>query len=139
MRPYQAYQQMNVSTADPLRIVILLYEGAIKNLNQAASLFGEDDAVASARIGRTLDILHYLQTALDRRQGGDIAANLAKLYEYMRDRLNEANIQRDRDKLAEVTRLLQTLLEGWNGIAQSQVISSDTPPPVEALNLKMVG
>jgi flagellar protein FliS len=136
-QPFQTYQRMAVSTADPLRIVMLLYEGAIKNLNQAATLLDRDAETASARISRTLEILNYLRSVLDHEKGGEIAFNLERLYEYMRDTLAQANIQKDEGRLREVVGLLQTLLEGWRGIRQSsaQTEIDDTPhgaPPAQA-------
>jgi flagellar secretion chaperone FliS len=112
------YQKVEISTADPMKIVVLLYEGAIKNLNQAVHRIdsGDNDA-ASAKIIRTQDILNYLRNSLDHQRGGEISLNLERLYEYMRDTLNEAAIRADSAKLREVTALLQTLLEGWRAVA----------------------
>ncbi len=137
MRPHKMYQQVGITTADPLRLIVMLYEGAIRNLNQWQRLIDQDPGEASARLTRTLEIINYLRAALDREKGGEIALNLERLYEYMRDRLADANISNDRDKVAEVIRLLQTLLDGWHGIASSQ--GHVTPVPTEPLNLSMVG
>lgn len=138
MRPYQKYQQVKITTADPLQIVVLLYEGAIKNLNQWLSLVGSDDELASARLVRTQEIINYLRTVLDHQQGGDIADNLERLYNYMRDRLSEANLHRDRDKVQEVIGLLQTLLEGWHGIS-THAAPNATASPIPSEPLTMVG
>lgn len=127
MRPYQMYQQVKITTADPLQIVVLLYEGAIKNLNQWLMLIDTDADTASARLLRTQEIINYLRAALDHQQGGEIAFNLERLYNYMRDRLIEANLQRDRAKVQEVIQLLQTVLEGWHGI-------SNRPKPVNEVS-----
>lgn len=127
MRPYQMYQQVKITTADPLQIVVLLYEGAIKNLNQWLMLIDTDVDTASARLMRTQEIINYLRASLDHSHGGEIAFNLERLYNYMRDRLIEANLQRDRAKVQEVIGLLQTLLEGWHGI-------SNRPKPLGEMN-----
>lgn len=116
MRPYQNYQRIEVSTAEPLRIVILLYEGAIRNLTQSARVFETDAMTASQRINKTLDIINYLHNCLDYEQGGKTAFDLGRLYDYMRDTLAMANIKKDTAKIEEVIRLLQTLLEGWRGV-----------------------
>jgi flagellar protein FliS len=130
MQPYQKYQKVNVSTADPLRIVILLYEGAIKNLHQAIRLLEENAAYeASAKINRTQDIVNYLRGCLDHEKGGEIAFNLDRLYVYMRDALIQANIHRDQARLREVIKLLQTLLEGWRGISDKPMDDSGAPTP----------
>jgi flagellar secretion chaperone FliS len=147
-RPQQHYQRVEITTADPIRIVVLLYEGAIRNLNQACRLMGEDNETASMRISRALDILNYLRNALDHQKGGEIAANLERLYEYMRDLLSEANIRRDTDKIKEVITLLQTLLDGWRGIATStdgveparvKRAPETLHPPDQPINLSLVG
>jgi flagellar secretion chaperone FliS len=128
MRPNQTYQRVNISTADPVRIIVLLYEGAIKNLNQGIRLMDDDGDTSSAKLSRTLEIINYLRNALDHEKGGEIALNLGRLYDYMRDTLAQANIQRDKDKIKIVISLLQTLLEGWRGITSNQTTDSDALP-----------
>lgn len=148
MRPHQNYQKVCVSTADPVRIIVLLYEGAIKNLNQAIRAIGHDHDLLSAKITRTLDIVNYLRNALDHDKGGEISHNLERLYEYMRDVLTQANIKPDEGKIQHVISLLQTLLEGWRGIVGGATTESDADATAEAipqtaptqpLNLSMVG
>jgi flagellar protein FliS len=126
MQPYKKYQQVNISTADPLRIVIMLYEGAIKNLNQALRRLEDNPKEAGERIGRTMDILNYLRNSLNHEKGGEISVNLERLYEYMRDILNEANIHRDHTKVREAIALLQTLLEGWRGLLSGQTTEHES-------------
>lgn len=146
MRPHQSYQKVCVSTADPVRIVVLLYEGAIKNLNQAIRMVGQDHETLSAKIIRTQDIINYLRSCLDFEQGGEIAINLDRLYDYMRDALAKINLHPDVDKLQHVISLLQTLLEGWRGIVSNQTTECDAvaeqggvPAAPQPLNLSMVG
>ena len=141
--PQKNYQRINVTTADPLHLVVLLYEGAIRNLNQSIHLWEKDAMTASEKISRALDIINYLRNTLDMSQGGDIARNLERLYEYMRDCLAKANIERDVDKTREVIKLLHTLLEGWRGIAENQEDASgaagvqSAPAPRESGSLSM--
>jgi flagellar protein FliS len=148
MKSYQKnYQRVEIATADPVRIVVLLYEGAIRNLNIAARNIETDKELASAKICRTLEIVNYLRNALDHEQGGEISLNLQRLYEYMRDQLNEANIHSDASKLAEVVNLLQILLEGWRGISANQTATPEAaigsslhaPAPDQAVGLSMMG
>jgi flagellar protein FliS len=126
MQAYKKYQRVNVSTADPLRIVIMLYEGAIKYLNQARRLLEEDGPESGQRIGRTLEIVNYLRNSLDHEQGGQISINLQRLYDYLQDILNEANIHRNGEKIDEAISLFQTLLEGWRGIIAGQPAETET-------------
>ena len=119
--PYKKYQVTEIKTSDPVRIVVLLYEGAIKNLNQAIQYLDEDNkAQATGRIVKTQEIVNYLRTTLDFEQGGEIAENLDRLYTYINKQLTEAQLKRDKDIIQGVIPLLQTLLEGWQGVAAGQ-------------------
>lgn len=145
MRPYQNYQKVSVSTADPVRIIVLLYEGAIKFLNQASRAVDQDHELVSTKINRALDIINYLRSALNHEKGGEIAFNLERLYDYMRDVLAQVNIHPDADKIQHVISLLQTLLEGWRGIVANQTGEGEAgqdqqaAPPAQPFNLSMVG
>jgi flagellar biosynthetic protein FliS len=121
-------------------------------LNQASRAVGQDHELVSNKINRTLDIINYLNNALDHDKGGDIAFNLERLYDYMRDVLAQVNIHPDTDKIQHVIGLLQTLLEGWRGIVANQTADGETPvdqqpaapgappsAPTQPLNLSMVG
>jgi len=69
-------------------------------------------------IGKSIAIIGGLREALDHEVGGELAANLDRLYEYMIRRLTEANRKNDPAVLAEVAGLLQEVKAGWDGIAQ---------------------
>lgn len=126
--PYKNYQVTEIKTSDPVRIVVLLYEGAIKNLNQAIVYIDENkQPLATARISKTQEIVNYLRNTLDFEQGGEISVNLDRLYDYISRQLTEAQIKRDLDKIKEVIGLLQTLLEGWQGIAAGQTAGLEVP------------
>lgn len=135
MRPHQSYKRVGISTSDPVKIVVLLYEGAIRNLAQAVENIGGDTALVSAKLVRTLEIINYLRTSLDHDKGGEISVNLERLYEYMRDQLSYANIELEdggREKIIEVMDLLQTLLEGWRGVSGTPAAAQAlAPAPVE--------
>ena len=146
MRPYQNYRRVEISTADPTRIIVLLYEGAIKNLNQAIQLHPTDREQALAKITRAMDIINYLRESLDHEKGGEIAQNLHRLYDYSRDRLNEAIIQFNEDPLNEVANLFQILVEGWRGISAPAASDPEQaspmpphPPDGQSTGLSMTG
>jgi flagellar protein FliS len=61
-------------------------------------------------------IIGELQCSLDHGAGGEIAANLARLYHYMRERLTNANSEQSDAPLAEVSRLLESLGDAWRTI-----------------------
>ena len=85
---FDAYRQTNVLTADPKKLVIMCYEGAITNLRVAREryLSGEYEAKAKA-VQKAQDIISELMHALDFEEGGQIARNLEALYNYMTRRI----------------------------------------------------
>lgn len=112
---HSAYQRGQVSSAGPLRIVVLMYEGAIRFGGQALEKF-DDPAARGGALGRMHRVVSELLSALDRDQGGEIAGNLDALYTYALDAITQANVSSDRKALESVIEVLQTLLAGWRGI-----------------------
>ncbi len=146
MRPYQNYRRVEISTADPTHIIVLLYEGAIKNLNQAIQLHRTEREQALAKLTRTMDIINYLRDSLDHEKGGEIAQNIHRLYDYARDRLNETIIQFSEDPINEVINLLQILVEGWRGITapatsdpEQAPLMPPRPPDGQSTGLSITG
>ncbi len=115
------YQSMEVKTADPLELVILLYKGAIKEAHLAAKYLREDQTGPRVNsINQAIAIIGELQATLDHKRGGQIAKSLDRLYTYMTHRLTTANIKRDAEALDEVAKLLADLLSGWEGAQAKQ-------------------
>lgn len=124
---YKSYQRVGISTADPVKLVVMLYEGAIKFLSQAMTLMPDDAIAASEKITRGVNIINHLRNTLDMNKGGEVAINLERLYVFMRDELAIANIRKDTEKIQHVINLLSTVLEGWRGICGMNT----NPPPSE--------
>lgn len=115
-----AYLESRILSASPLELVNILYEQAILEIQQARqSLAGGDVAARAKSISKAIAIIGELQIALDHEAGGEIAANLGRLYEYMRVRLTTANIRQSDAPLAEVARLLESIGNSWRTIATS--------------------
>ncbi len=116
------YKQVGVHTAiegaSPYRLIQLLLEGALDRVAAAKGHIerGEVD-MKGVMITKALEIIGGLRASLNMEVGGEIASNLHALYEYMERRLVEANTQNDGEALDEVTRLLQQIKSGWDGIA----------------------
>jgi flagellar protein FliS len=115
---YAAYQQGQVGSANPLRIVVLLYEGAIRFIGQAQVNWVEPSARGAA-LGRAHRIVSELLASLDYEKGGEIAANLDGLYHFALDEITRANVTGDHKRLDSVTSVLRELLAGWTGIEAS--------------------
>ncbi|MGG1312915.1 MULTISPECIES: flagellar export chaperone FliS [Cohnella] len=116
---YQAYRKNKYETASPHRLIQMLYEGAIQNLNAAlAALDKSDLSQAHQRIMRAQDIVSELLSSLNEQQGGTIASNLKSLYLYMLNRLVQANVKKQKEPLAEVADLLRELKSAWDQIGR---------------------
>ncbi|MBA4706825.1 flagellar export chaperone FliS [Aquitalea aquatica] len=106
--------------ASPVGLVVLLYEGAIKAINQAGYAIESQRYDEKARlVSKTIDIIDGLRESLDLQQGSEAAGNLNDLYIYMKQRLSIANLKNDLEILAEVRRLLETILPAWQELNRS--------------------
>lgn len=133
MDGYQSYKRTSVQTADRLKLVVMLYEKTISNLNRIImELEGEKPKKDwEALIKNSLDIIQFLSNSLDHEQGGEIAANLSGLYDYLRDIITLGNISRDVEMFQEAHGLLTRLLEGWHGISTDNVDPQAAPTPTQ--------
>lgn len=112
-----AYRQTDVITADPKRLVLLCYEGAISSLKKAKEFFLSKEYEAKGKeIQRALDAICLLAQGLDLKNGGEVAANLASLYIYMSQCLIDADIEKDTGAIDEVVRMLEELESAWKEI-----------------------
>ncbi|WP_292440215.1 flagellar export chaperone FliS [Methylophaga sp.] len=109
--------ESEVNYASPYRIIQMLMEGALSKLATAKGCIVRNEiAEKSRQITWGMNIIQGLRTSLDADKGGDIAANLDSLYEYMGRRLLEANVNNDPAIIDEVISLLQEVKSGWDNI-----------------------
>ena len=125
----EAYLESRVLSADPLELICLLYQHALDQVQEARrQLASGEIAARSKAISKAIGVLGTLTGSLDRKAGGDIAANLERLYGYMTVRLTEANMRQDDRILTEVQSLLITMADGWNQIRPRQTAPAEPPP-----------
>jgi flagellar protein FliS len=117
---HSAYQQGQVAASSPLRIISLLYDGAIRFCKQAEKHFGDPSTRGSA-LGRAHAIVSELLVALDLDRGGEVATNLDGLYRYVLDALIRANVEGEHKALASAIQVLETLADGWHELAKASV------------------
>lgn len=114
-----AYKETRVKTAGRGRIIVMLYDEAIKQLDTALGLLDEKtkqlDKVNNA-ITKAQDIVAELMVSLDFEQGGEIARNLFRLYLYFNDELMEGNMKKDPEPVRRVRKLLAELRSAWKQI-----------------------
>jgi flagellar protein FliS len=122
-----AYQSASahggVAAADPHRLIVMLMDGALERIATARGCIERKDIVEKARLlNRAVSIIGELRSSLDMKVGGEIAANLAALYEYMSHTLLRANADNSTKLLDEVSKLLQEIRGAWVAIpAQARV------------------
>jgi flagellar protein FliS len=110
---HQNYLENEVLTADPLKLVVLLYQGALDSIAVARWQAGGNIAIRSKSIRKALAIVWELNRSLDMNCGSDVSIQLSKLYMYVRGKLVEANRSFADAPLAEAEKLMSTLLEAW--------------------------
>lgn len=116
--PWSSYRQVATQTATPGQLVLMLFDGAIRFLERARLGFAETDPLAfnqtvNNNIQRAQAIIHELNTSLNVRDGGELAENFRRLYDYMDDRLMESNLRKTEDGLNDVLRRLGVLRDAW--------------------------
>ena len=116
-----AYKKASVNTLDQNKLIIMLYDGAIKNANFAVEYMksGEIEKVHNSLI-KTKNIVTELLATLNMEHGGEIAKNLKSLYSYMFSQLVEANMEKKSEPVLTVIELLKELKGAWVQIREKQ-------------------
>ena len=120
MSAFKDYQDIAVTTQNKGRLIVMLYEGAVKFMKLAIKELEAEkiDYEAKGRyINKAQDIINELNSILDLEAGGEIAANLRRLYCFMAKHLSEANVKRDPQMIREVITLMEELNQGWKAIS----------------------
>jgi flagellar protein FliS len=111
---YRHSLEAEVYSAAPVELTRMLYNAAIESIERARMCLSGGDIEGRGRaISRASAILVELTTALDSNVNPELAKSLAELYDYIHRRILEAHVHPSDDLLAEASRLLRTLLEGW--------------------------
>ena len=111
---YNKYKKAAVESASREKLLLMLYEGAIKFTKKAIIAVDEKDIPARCEnITRAYDIVLELMNTLDFKVGGEVAENLEQLYMFITDELTRANITGKKEHLQNVLKILETLYDGW--------------------------
>jgi len=113
LNPYQQYKENAILTASPEELVLMLYNGIIRFIDEAKTALQKKDYVeTNAKIQRAQDIITELMLTLDMNY--DISKNLYNLYDYMLRRLIDANVKKDIEILDEVRGFAVELRDTWS-------------------------
>jgi len=119
-----AYRTVDAQSRSPLELVVMLYDGGVRFLGDALEANQRKDMVARAiAVSKALAIVGELRSTLNLDEGGDMALDLDRLYDYMMNRLLDVTTKRDTSGLEEVQRLMITVRDGWR-----QLSASASPP-----------
>jgi len=123
-RGADVYRQTEVQSRSPLELVVMLYDGALRFLGEAAVAAERGDLHArTTAISRALAIIGELQNTLNIKEGGQIAEQLNALYAYVVTRIADTTPNQGSDALSEAHRLLSTVRDGFAQIAQPQTVA----------------
>jgi flagellar protein FliS len=112
---YQKYKTTAVVSASKEKLLLMLYEGAIRFTKLAIKAMEEKNiAEKGLYIGRTFDIVMELNNTLDHKVGGEIANNLEQLYMFIMEQLTKANISNTTEPLKASLKVLENLYDGWS-------------------------
>ena len=131
---YAAYRETGVKTASQGKLIVMLYEEALRRLDSALSLYGKEDKIEAASIEKfhnnlvkTHEILTELMVSLDMERGGEIAQNLMALYSFFNRELMDISMSHDRKKLLSITTFMQELYTSWNAALSNTMAAENTP------------
>lgn len=144
------YQSMQILSAKPEKLILMLYDGAIRFIQQAIKAIEENNIeTAHNNLLRSQNIMVELMASLNFEKGGDLAANLFRIYEFMHYTLVQANLKKDAEPLTRISDQLKRLRESWGQALKKEekerangVSEQDEKPdskPKNAKNIKLTG
>lgn len=133
----QAYRQTSVKTATQGKIIVMLYDEAIRQLDTAIGLLADGskqlDLVNNAVV-KAQDVITELMVSLDMEQGGDIAQNLFRLYMFFNQQLMDGNMRKELEPISSVRKFMGELREAWKQI-ETTAVERAAQPQTSGLNI----
>ncbi len=115
---YAQYNRNKILTASPAELTLMLYDGCIKFINIAMMGIDENDIEkANNNIKKAERIVLELQTTLDDRY--EVAKDFNTVYSYIKRRLLEANISKDKEVLLECAGHMRTMRDTWKEVMKA--------------------
>lgn len=113
-RAQQVYQRTAVESADPNKLIVMLFEGAVRFLRQAAEAMAQRQYEQQCHfITRTQSILTELTCALDDDADEELSGSLRLLHAWLHTQLTEASVEDDTEKLSQVLQIVEDLRDTW--------------------------
>jgi flagellar secretion chaperone FliS len=135
--PQSAYLEAGILTCDPIKLVQILYDLGIRTVAAARECCRKNDIAGRAKhVNKAFEVFVELQNGLNPEQGGEIARNYARIYDYCQRRLLQAHVEQSETLLAEVEALLSDLREAWQVVVtqcSTQIVPTDQEIAKEVL------
>lgn len=123
MQQIMEYQNTEIKTSDNVKIISLLYDGAISFIKIAKQRLQEGDIAAKGLyVGKATAVVSELATSLNMEAGGEISVNLRRLYDFILDRLLYANMSNDEEAFDHVEGVLEILRNAWRQIEKNSSV-----------------
>lgn len=138
---HQIDERSGLEGASPHRLIQMLLTGALSRIAAAQGCIARKNiAKKGEQISAAISIIEGLRASLDLDRGGEIAANLEQLYDYMSRRLVQANARNDSAILSEIQGLLREIKSGWDGIAATPQgrVAEPTDTELKSTNLPRI-
>jgi len=127
---HTTYRSVQVTTTDKGRLLLMMYEGALKFLKQSKAGLEDNDLAKFCRfLSKGQAIISELMNTLDHEKGGEIARDLDRLYDFMLFYLTEANLHKDPKRIEKVIELLNIVYSAFKEVIEEPKSSSQTSNP----------
>jgi flagellar secretion chaperone FliS len=134
------YREVAIKTANPMQLIVILYDAAIYSLREAREHIERKDIENRSRsVNKCISIISELQSSLNLKSGGAIADSLNRLYNYMKGRIFTANAQQNPQPLEEIESLLENLRSAWRTIAEQTRERTEISKPLDVPGPSVIG
>lgn len=137
--PYKNYLKQEVEGATKGKLVLLLYDGAIKFMRISVKAIEENNIqLAHNNIMKAQNIIYELMATLN-MDAGEISKNLLRLYDFMIWQLIEANKDKNKEKIESVVKIMANLRDAWREVVQKEEGVITKPQEMETKSINFAG
>jgi len=127
----KSYKAQSVQTASPWKLVLMLFDGCLRFTLAASKAFDEEEFTKrnediNNNLIRAQNIVTELQSSLDMSVPGDLPGTLFRLYDFVMHKLQQANLKKEREPIAEAEKIINELRDAWAEML-TQNPENDTP------------
>jgi flagellar protein FliS len=114
----KSYKAQSVQTASPGKLVLMLFDGCLRFTLAAKKAFDEEEFTKknediNNNLIRAQNIVTELQSSLDMSVPGDLPGTLFRLYDFVMHKLQQANLKKEKQPIAEAEKIINELRDAW--------------------------